>query len=366
MKAIPYGRQNITEEDIQAVITTLRSDYLTQGPKINEFEIEFSKYIGSKYAVAVSNGTVAIHLALVALGVGPGDEVIVPDLTFAATINTVLHAGATPVIVDVENDGWCIDPNEIEKAITARTKAIIPVHLYGQACDMGAIMALAKKHNLYVIEDCAEAHGARFNGERVGSIGDIGCFSFFANKVITTGEGGMCTTNSDELTMKMKVLRDHGMKKDQKYYHEVIGFNYRMTNLQAAIGVAQLERIEDILEQRRLLEFEYRKRLSEFDFIELQRIDLPNREKITWLVSILVHKIDREELIQKLKEARVDVRPFFYPLSKMDIYKQYVFSNANCLRLSELGLNLPSSLELTEEAPRKVYEILKSYQKVNE
>ncbi len=363
---IPIAAPSLKGNEFKYLVEAFLSTWISStGSYIEIFETNFAQFCGAKNGIAVSNGTVAIHLALLALGVGPGDEVIVPDLTFAATINTVLHAGATPVIVDVEKDGWCIDPNEIEKAITARTKAIIPVHLYGQACDMGAIMALAKKHNLYVIEDCAEAHGARFKGERVGSIGDIGCFSFFANKVITTGEGGMCTTNSDELTMKMKVLRDHGMKKDQKYYHEVIGYNYRMTNLQAAIGVAQVERIEDILEQRRLLEFEYRKILSEFDFIELQRIDLPNREKITWLVSILVHKIDREELIQKLKEARVDVRPFFYPLSKMDIYKQYVFSNTNCLRLSEIGLNLPTSLELTEEAPRKVYEILKSYQKVN-
>ena len=227
---------------------------------------EFAEYSDCAHGAAVSNGTVALHLALVALGIGEGDEVIVPDLTYAATINTVLHANATPVIVDVEESSWCIDPIQIEKAITRRTKAIIPVHLYGQACDMEAIMKIAKKYKLRVIEDCAEAHGAMFNEKKVGSFGDVGCFSFFGNKVITTGEGGMCVTNDTNLNERMRILRDHGMSKTKRYWHEVIGYNYRMTNLQAAIGLAQLERIEKIHNNRREYENNYKDSLPNHTF----------------------------------------------------------------------------------------------------
>ena len=208
------------------------------GSYISRFEETFSNYCGVKYGIATSNGTTALHLALSALDIGSGDEVIVPDITFAATINAVLYTGAVPVIVDVEEDSWCIDPDEIEKAITPKTKAIIPVHIYGQPCNMDAICAIARKNNLYIIEDCAEAHGAEWKNGKVGSFGIISCFSFFGNKVITTGEGGMCITDSIELNEKMRILRDHGMSRKKKYYHEVIGFNYRMTNLQAAIGLS--------------------------------------------------------------------------------------------------------------------------------
>ncbi|MEA2018958.1 MAG: aminotransferase class I/II-fold pyridoxal phosphate-dependent enzyme, partial [Campylobacterota bacterium] len=319
----PVAIPNLNGNEFKYLTDAFLSTWISsQGEYINRFEENFSNYCDTKYGVAVSNGTVALHLALITLGIGEGDEVIVPDLTFAATINTVLHANATPVIVDVEEKSWCIDPKEIEKAITPKTKAIIPVHIYGQSCDMVAIMDIAKKHNLKVIEDCAEAHGAMQNNQKVGSFGDIGCFSFFGNKVITTGEGGICVTNSLELDEKMRVLRDHGMSKTKRYWHDVIGYNYRMTNLQAAIGLAQLERIEDIHKNRRKYENNYKDILdnSKFTF----QNDIEGHRRITWLVSVLLDEnINREEYIQNLKEKGIDARPFFYPLSDMDIYKKY-------------------------------------------
>lgn len=339
----PVAIPNLNGNEFKYLTDAFLSTWISsQGKYINRFEENFSNYCDSKYGISCSNGTVAIHLALLALEIGEGDEVIVPDLTFAATINTVLHANATPVIVDVEKKSWCIDPKEIEKAITPKTKAIIPVHIYGQSCDMGAIMEIAKKYNLKVIEDCAEAHGAMYAGQKVGSFGDIGCFSFFGNKVITTGEGGMCVTNNLELDEKMRVLRDHGMSKTKRYWHDVIGYNYRMTNLQAAIGLAQLERIGDIHTNRRKYENNYKSLLPK-DKFTFQN-DIENHRRITWLVSVLLDdEVNREEYIQNLKEKGIDARPFFYPLSDMDIYKDYCKSETPVThKLSKIGLNLPT------------------------
>jgi len=314
----------------------------SSGSYIDKFEDEFSKYSDCAYGSAVSNGTVALHLALVALEIGIDDEVIIPDLTFAATINAVLHAHATPVIVDVEEDSWCISPQEVENAITSKTKAIIPVHLYGQPCDMDAIMKIAKKYKLKVIEDCAQAHGAMFKNQKVGSFGDIGCFSFYGNKVLTTGEGGMCTTNNPILNKKMRILRDHGMSREKRYWHDVVGFNYRMTNLQAAIGVAQLERIESIHKNRREYENCYRAALSKKNFTFQNNLD--NRQRITWLVSFLIDKdTNREEYIDNLRGKGMDARPFFYPLSDMEIYKEYCCNSTPVTKkIASLGLNLPT------------------------
>ena len=260
---LPVASPDLNGNEFKYLVDAFMSTWISsRGEYINKFESSFSSYSDCKYGIAVSNGTAALHLALVALGIGIGDEVIVPDLTFAATINAVLNANATPVIVDIERDSWCIDPTEIERAITPKTKAVIPVHLYGQPCDMHSIMRIAKTHNIRVIEDCAEAHGATFSGRKVGSFGDIGCFSFYGNKIITTGEGGMCTTNTHELDDKMRVLRDHGMSRTKKYWHDMVGFNYRMTNLQAAIGLSQFERIDTMHENRKSYEDSYKKILD--------------------------------------------------------------------------------------------------------
>ncbi len=318
------------------------------GKFITQFEERFANYCGTSYGVATSNGTTALHLALTALGIGPGDEVIVPDLTFAATINAVIYTGATPVIVDIEEDSWCIDPNEIEKAISKRTKAIIPVHIYGQPCDMGRICDIANRHGLLIVEDCAEAHGAEWNGKKVGTFGEIGCFSFFGNKVITTGEGGMCITANDELDRRMRVLREHGMSKERKYYHEVVGYNYRMTNMQAAIGCAQLERIDEILEKRASVERLYREMLGD-TCLSFQNDNLQNRKKITWLVSALISEPKREKLFVKMKELGIDTRSFFVPLSKMDIYKKYARICKVSHKKSAQGINFPTSYEIDDK-----------------
>ncbi len=357
---VPVAAPNLQGNEFKYLVDAFLSTWISSsGSYITQFEKEFSSFCECKYGVAVSNGTVALHLSLVALGVKAGDEVIVPDLTFAATINAVLHAGATPVIVDVEEHSWCIDPTEIEKAITDKTKAIIPVHIYGQPCDMESVMDIAKRHDLFVIEDCAEAHGATFKGKKVGSFGDISIFSFYGNKVITTGEGGMCVTNSSELDERMRVLRDHGMSKQKRYWHNEVGFNYRMTNLQAAIGVAQLERIDEIIVNRAAIEKQYVELLSEFEFISFQS-DILERKRIVWLASALVESIDRDMLLEKLKEVKIDARPFFYPLSEMPIYKPYVFSSATSSRLSAMGLSFPTSAKLTDAVSDRVYEVFSS------
>ena len=311
-----------------------------------------------QYGVATSNGTVALHLALTALGVGKGDEVIVPDITFAATINAVIYTGATPVIVDIEEDSWCMDPVAMEKAITDKTKAVIPVHIYGQPCDMGKICSIAEKYGIYVVEDCAEAHGAEWGNKKVGSFGIISCFSFFGNKVITTGEGGMCVTGSEELNEKMRILRDHGMRRDKKYYHEVVGFNYRMTNLQAAIGTAQVERIDEILAWRKDLERLYVDAFQEVGGITLQENTLDNRKKIAWLVSVLVQEDKRDSVLTALKQNGIDVRPFFVPLSEMDIYKGYAKECVKSKRISKMGLNLPTTYEIKKENVEKIKELI--------
>lgn len=330
------------------------------GKYVAQFEENFARYCGVKYGVATSNGTTALHLALTALGIGKGDEVIVPDLTFAATVNAVIYTGATPVIVDIEEDSWCINPTEIEKAITPKTKAIIPVHIYGQPCDMGKIYDIAKMHGLYIVEDCAEAHGAEWKNKKVGSFGIISCFSFFGNKVITTGEGGMCVTDSKELNDKMRILRDHGMSAEKKYYHEVVGFNYRMTNMQAAIGVAQLERIDEILRWRSEIEDNYRKAFHGISDVLMQKTDISDRKKIAWLVSVLVDEDKRDKILQKLKDNDIDARAFFIPLCEMDIYRKYAKKCVISKRISKAGLNLPTTREMNQEKIERIISIINS------
>lgn len=355
---MPVAEPDLKGNEFKYLSDAFLSTWISsRGKYIDAFEENFSKFCGCAYGVATSNGTVAIHLALKALDIGPGDEVIVPDLTFAATINTVIHAGATPVIVDVDPVSWCISPAAIEKAITKKTKAIIPVHVYGQPCDMDALMAIAKKHDLRIVEDCAEAHGAKYKGKTVGSFGDIACYSFFGNKIVTTGEGGMCVTNNAKYNERLRVLRDHGMNKTKRYWHDEVGFNYRMTNLQAAIGVAQLERVEQIKEERRNIEAGYKEQLKNFPFLKWQP-EIAANEKVVWLVCItLENKPTRDALMEALTKNGVEVRPFFYTLSEMPVYKPY--SSSACpvsKKISETGMNLPTIHHVDYSKVRKVFE----------
>ncbi|QWD70708.1 aminotransferase class I/II-fold pyridoxal phosphate-dependent enzyme [Polynucleobacter sp. UB-Siik-W21] len=355
----PVSTPNLSGKELTYLTDAFLSTWISsQGEYLDQFEERFANYCECAHGVAVSNGTAALHLALMALDIKEGDEVLIPNLTFAATANAVIHANATPVIVDIEKESWCISPEALEAAITKRTKAIIPVHLYGQPCDMAKIMHIAKKYNLRVIEDCAEAHGAIYEGQKVGSFGDIGCFSFYGNKVITTGEGGMCVTNSKELSARMILLKNHGMSTKKKYWHDVVGYNYRMTNLQAALGVAQLERIDKILQSRRRYENDYRKVLADED-IQFQK-DYPERKRITWLASLLLGSgHNREKLIDKLRLLGVDARPFFIPLSEMPLYKKYAQSQSysNSIEIGRLGINLPTNESLKSSS--EIQKILK-------
>lgn len=348
--ATPRYLGNEVSYAIDAILSTWIS---SKGHYIDKFETMFAEFCGVKHAISVSNGTVAIQLALTGLGIGPGDEVIVPNFTFAATINTVIHVGATPVIVDID-ESWTINPEKIRAAITEKTKAIIPVHLYGQPADMRALCSLAKEHNLFVIEDCAEAHGALVDGAMVGNIGDCGAFSFFANKIITTGEGGMVTTNDTALYTKLKQLRDHGMSPEKKYWHDYVGFNFRMTNIQAAIGCGQLEQVNYILKRREDLEDYFRDELSQNEFVDIQAYQYEGRKKVNWLTSFTLKNDfahQRDELLSYLYSKGIEARPFFFPLSEMPIYKKYVRSEnlEKSYEVSRSGFSLPTDIKLERE-----------------
>lgn len=348
----PIASPVLSGNELKYLSECIHTNWISsQGRFVKDFEQSFIENYSSPYAVSTMNGTVALHLAASALGIGPGDEVIIPSLTFAASINAILYTGATPIIVDIEEDSWCISPEEICKNLSSKTKAIMAVHIYGQVCEMDDILSIAKKNNLFIIEDCAESQGAKYKNNFVGTIGDIGCFSFFGNKIVTTGEGGMCLTKNSQLNEKMRKLRDHGMSRDARlYYHDVIGFNYRMTNMQAAVGLAQMEQISQIQNKRNRIERQYQLGLAESSNL-IQQIKFPNREKVCWLVSYLLtsNKISRQEFIAKLKEKGIDIRPFFFPLHLMDIYKKFAPSSCPVAEsIANNGINFPTSLSFSD------------------
>jgi perosamine synthetase len=319
------------------------------GKYIDSFEEKFAAYCGAKHAVATSNGTTALHLALVALGIKGDDEVIIPDLTFVATANAVNITGAKVVIVDIDEETLCISPQAIENAITPKTKAIIPVHLYGHPANMGEINEIAQKYNLFVVEDAAEAHGAEFNGKKVGGLGNVGIFSFYGNKIITSGEGGMITTSDENLYIRMKYLRDHAMSKEKRYWHTEVGFNYRMTNLQAALGLAQFERIVEIIDKKKEIFDWYQKQLSSMEGIRLN-YQASWAKNVYWMVCLEVDgytEHQRDELIKNLKTKGIDSRPYFYPVSDMPMYENV--DTPVCHKVYKRGLNLPSYFDITKE-----------------
>lgn len=357
---IPIADPLIGNEELKNVIKAVRSGWISsKGKFIQEFEEEFAHFCGVKYGIAVSNGTAALHLALTALGIGQGDEVIIPTLTFIATANAVNYTGAKPVFVDSHPDYWCIDPRKIEKKITKRTKAIIPVHLYGHPCDMDQIMRIAKKYNLLIIEDSAEAHGAEYKGKRVSSFGEINCLSFYGNKIITTGEGGICLTNDKKLSKNMRILRDHGMDPGRRYWHEKIGFNYRMTNMQAAIGVAQMKRIEKLIEAKRKIAFSYNKIFKKIPGINIPP-EMNFARSVYWMYSILLDdrfRMDRDKLMIKLIENGVECRPLFYPIHALPPYRlseKFPIAEA----ISRRGISLPSAATLRKSDIEKICKII--------
>jgi perosamine synthetase len=366
--SIPVSRPALIGKEKEFILDCINSTWISStGKYIEFFEKSFADYIGIKNAIACSNGTAALHLALLAISIGHGDEVIVPALTYVAVANAVTYTGAKPVFADAEPDTWNIDYHKIEPLITLKTKAIIVVHLYGHPCDMNPIMKIAKKYNLYVIEDAAEALGAEYKRKLCGSIGDISTFSFYGNKMITTGEGGMVVTNDARLAGKVRRLKGQGMDQSRRYWFPVLGYNYRMTNIQAAIGLAQMENIDKFLGKRRKISEWYNEHLKGISGITLP-VEKKYAKHSCWLYSILIEKEfrkSRDKVITLLAEKGVETRPFFYPMHIMPVYRDK--TNAPNLRNAEVvaskGLNLPTFYELTHDEIEYIAGLLKGYRK---
>lgn len=363
---IPLDWPNISELERDYILKALASGYVSSaGPLVREYEQRFAAYLGISHAVAVVNGTAGLHLALKLLGIGPGDEVIVPALTFIATVNPVVYVGARPVVVDVDPCTWNIDPAAIEKAITKHTRAIIPVHLYGNPADMDAILGLAREYGLYVIEDATEALGSTYKGKKAGTFGHIGVFSFNGNKIITTGGGGMLVTEDPELAHRARILVNQGREPGKtEYEHKEIGFNYRLTNLQAALGLAQLERLPEFLAAKRRNAAIYRRELRNISGIGWQK-ETPGAESNWWLFSITFDEEEygtgRQELMKRLHAQGIQVRPLFKPLFRQPCYHDYAFNLCPVAdELYQKGINLPSASFLTVEDINVVARALKS------
>ncbi len=332
----------------------------SRGRFVGEFEERFAQRVGIEHAASVCNGTVALHLALMALGIGPGDEVIVPTLTYIASANAVAYTGATPVFVDSVRETWQIDPEDVRRHITPRTRAIMPVHLYGQACDMDALMAIAAEHRLFVVEDCAEAFGTFYKGRHVGTFGDISTFSFFGNKTITTGEGGMVISNDKTLIERSRHLKGQGLAAHREYWHDVVGYNYRMTNIEAAIGLAQLERADEFIGKKRALAESYRTALKGLP-VEVHA-EAADTVHSYWMVSILVERAEqRDALRAHLATAGIETRPLFYPLHTMPMYSRNYRKHAVAEDLAWRGINLPSWPGLSAQQVEQIVAAIASF-----
>lgn len=352
---VPVNEPIIPQESKDAVLEALETGWISSaGPAITKFEQGFADLLGIKHGVAVMNGTAALHVALVCVDIGPGDEVIVPDFTMIATIMAVIYTGATPVFVDVEAETFAIDVAKIEAAITPRTKAILPVHLYGHSADMDPILAIASKYQLAVIEDAAEVHGATYKGRMCGSMGTINCFSFYANKIISTGEGGMVVTNDDALAARARAVRDLAHSPQKRFVHTELGFNYRMTNLQAALGVGQLAHLSEFVAKKQWMARRYAEELSGIPGLRLP-ITKDYATNVYWMYAIVVEDafgMTKDELRTRLKEKGVDTRDFFYPCHSQPFLRSHPQFNSSfpvCEDLAARGFYLPSGLALTEE-----------------
>ena len=363
---LPISEPNLGEIELKYVSECILTGWVSSAGKyVTRFEQMFSDFCGTQFGISTSSGTTALHLAMVALGIGPGDEVIVPSFTFISTANAVAFTGATPIFIDSEMATWNMDSDAIESAITNKTKAIIPVHIYGHPADMSPMIEIADKHNIAVVEDAAEAHGALYKGNKAGSLGNMGIFSFYGNKTITTGEGGMVVTDNKEMADKIRILRDHGMDPEKRYCHSVLGYNYRMTNIQAALGVAQMERIDHIVGRKCSNAALYGSELRGIPGITLP----PNAEwakNIYWLYSILVDEkefgMSAVELGKRLKIKSIETRPLFPPIHQQPIYdtKQNL---PVCEKLSKTGLSLPSSVNINKDEINRIAWEIKNIQK---
>lgn len=336
---------NIGEIEKDVVLKALDAGFVsTYGPFVSEFERKIEKYINVAKAVSLQSGTAALHMALNECGIGSDDEVIVPVLTFVATVNPVLYLGAKPIFVDVDKDTWNIDPEEIKNAITKKTKAIMPVHLYGNPCNMDEIMKIALDHDLYVIEDATESLGGIYRGKHLGTFGNFGCLSFNGNKMITTGGGGMIVSFNEKQIDHIRYLVNQGRDNVIEYSHAEIGFNYRMTNLEASLGIAQMKRLDDFINLKKEFNAIYREELGKFEEISFQN-EYEGGESSFWLTCIkLSEDIDVSEMMKQLKAENIPTRRLFPPLTKFFPYVKYKTSNfSNAYNVYDQGLCLPSS-----------------------
>lgn len=369
---IPYGKQTIDQDDIQAVVDVLQSDFLTTGPKIAEFEQTVADYVGAKYAVAISNGTSALHAACFAAGIGPGDEVITTPLTFAASANCVLYCGGTPVFADVDPKTYNIDPEDIRRKITDRTKAIIAVHLAGQPCDMDAIHSIAREHGLIVIEDGAHALGSVYKGKKVGSMSDMTTFSFHPVKPITTGEGGMIVTDNEDFYKKMILFRSHGITRDDSmmtrndgpwFYQQFdLGYNYRITDIQCALGCSQMKKLDRFLARRKEIVARYNEAFADCDNI-ITPYQLSDTESGWHLYIVQVKNCDRRQVFENMREKGIGVNVHYIPVYMHPYYQEHGYENVHCANAEEIYshiISLPLYPGLTSEQQDYVIDTLKS------
>ncbi len=340
---IPVSEPLLDERALAYVEDAVRSGWVSsEGRYIAEFERRWAEYCGVAHGIAVCNGTVAIEVAMAALALPPGSEVILPSFTIISCIAAVLRTGCRPVLVDCEPDTWCLDVAEVERKITDRTRAIMPVHIYGHMADMAPLTDLARKFGLAIVEDAAEAHGAEYHGRRAGGIGTFGCFSFYANKIVTTGEGGMVVTNDTKLAEHVRSLRNLCFRREQRFLHSELGYNFRMTNLQAAIGVAQVDKIEDHLQRKRKMAARYTERLRDIRGLQLP-VERAGVKNVYWMYGIVLDDavpMDAVALAARLKTEGVDTRPFFLGMHEQPV-------------LRELGLFAGESYPVTERIARR-------------
>ncbi|MCX7748482.1 MAG: UDP-4-amino-4,6-dideoxy-N-acetyl-beta-L-altrosamine transaminase [Clostridia bacterium] len=361
---IPYAKQWIDEDDIDAVVEALKSDYLTTGPKIKEFEKKLADYVGVKYAVALSNGTAALHAACLAAGIGPGDEVVTSPMTFAASGNCVLYVGAKPVFADINPLTYNVDPEDIKRRITGTTKALIPVHYTGQPCNMDEVMKIARENNLVVIEDAAHALGAEYKGKKAGSMGHMAIFSFHPVKHITTGEGGMVVTNDRDIYEKLIMFKSHGITRDKSkllteegpwyYEQQFLGYNYRMTDIQAALGVSQLGKLDDFIQKRRKLVELYNKEFENFEGIKTHH--QMKEGKSAWHLYVIQLKgnlwLRRREIFEELLKRKIGVNVHYIPVYYHPFYQELGYKKGLCPNAEKLYegiITLPLYPRMTEE-----------------
>ena len=360
-KFYPIAEPDIGKLEERYVLDAVRSGWVSSlGRYVTEFENRFAQFCETRESISTSNGTAALHLAVASLGIGHGDEVVVPALTFIASASAVLYAGAVPVFADADESTWCVSAETIEPVLSERTRAIVVVHLYGQPADMDPILKLAASRGIAVIEDAAEAHGALYRGRKVGSLGKVGVFSFYGNKIITTGEGGMITTDDAQVAERCRFLRDHAMSPTERYFHPEIGYNYRLTNLQAALGLAQLERVDEFVRRRRDVMRWYREDLGKHPEITLNP-SLPWAVNANWMVSALFpESMDTEKVAAGLRELGIDTRPFFQPLHTLPSFLSRPGLEQKSLpiaeRLARRGLNLPTAGRLRRSDIRFITE----------